>query len=126
MTENELSRIVYNQGMRVHRELGLGLIEKVYEECLFLELVKKGLKVDRQKAIPISYLGEEICIGFRADLIVNDKLLIELKAVQDLHPLFFSQTLTYLKMTNLKLGLLINFNVPQFKNGVKRVINGHL
>lgn len=126
MTENELSRVIYNQGVRIHTELGPGLLERVYEECLYRELMSKGLSVERQKEVPIKYKGDEIGIGFKADLIVNNKVLIELKSVEEIHPVHLAQTLTYLKMTNLKLGMLINFNVGSFNQGIKRVINGYL
>ena len=123
MTENELSRIVYHKGMELHKTLGPGLLEKVYEECLFRDLQKAGLNVVRQKSIPINYKGDIIDSAFRADLIINDKLLLELKSVSQLNDVHLAQTLTYLKMTNLKLALLINFNVVLFKTGIRRVIN---
>lgn len=123
MTENELARIVYNSGMQLHRELGPGLLESVYEECLLFDLRKLGLNVERQKEIPVNYKGEVIEAAFRADLIINNKLLIELKSVAELNDIHLAQTITYLKLSKLKLGLLINFNVSLFKNGIKRVIN---
>ena len=123
MTENELSRIVYHKGMELHKTLGPGLLEKVYEECLFRDLQKAGLNVVRQKSIPINYKRDIIDSAFRADLIINDKLLLELKSVSQLNDVHLAQTLTYLKMTNLKLALLINFNVVLFKTGIRRVIN---
>ncbi|MFT6923625.1 MAG: GxxExxY protein [Crocinitomicaceae bacterium] len=123
MTENELARIVYHKGMKLHKALGPGLLEKVYEECLFKDLQKAGLSVVRQKSIPIKYNGDIIDAAFRADLIINDKLLLELKSVSQLNDVHMAQTITYLKMTNLKLALLINFNVVLFKDGIRRVIN---
>lgn len=125
MTENDLARIVYQKGMDLHKTLGPGLLEKVYEECLFRDLQKAGLNVVRQKSIPINYNGDIIESAFRADLIINDKLLLELKSVSQLNDVHVAQTLTYLKMTNLKLALLINFNVVLFKNGIRRVIKSH-
>jgi GxxExxY protein len=123
MTENELSRIVYHKGMELHKTLGPGLLEKVYEECLFRDLQKAGLNVVRQKSIPINYKGDIIDSAFRADLIINDKLLLELKSVSQLNDVHLAQRLTYLKMTNLKLALLMNFNVDLFKTRIRRVIN---
>jgi GxxExxY protein len=125
MTENDLARIVYQKGMELHKTLGPGLLEKVYEECLFRDLQKAGLNVVRQKSIPINYHGDTIDSAFCADLIINDKLLLELKSVSQLNDVHLAQTLTYLKMTNLKLALLINFNVVLFKTGIRRVINSH-
>ena len=124
MNENELARIVFKKGLKLHRSLGPGLLESVCEECLEYELLKHGLKVDRQKLIPIKYDGIELKSGFRADLIINDKILLELKSVKGIESIHLAQTITYLKMTNLKLGLLINFNVSLFKNGVHRLANG--
>ncbi|MFT5859880.1 MAG: GxxExxY protein [Flavobacteriaceae bacterium] len=124
MTANDLTRIVCKKGMQVHRNLGPGLFESVYEECLEFELEKEGLIINQQKSIPIIYDGVLIkSEAFRADLIINDKLLLELKSVKALNDIHLTQTITYLKLSNLKLGLLINFNVALFKTGVKRVIN---
>lgn len=123
MTENELSKIVIGCAIDVHSELGAGLLESVYEECLFLELTELGLKVERQKTLPIRYKGKEVDVAFRIDLIVEDKLIVELKACEDLKDIHLAQTLTYLKLSDCKLGLLINFNVPLLKHGIKRVVN---
>jgi len=124
MTENELAQIVYSKGLQVHKELGPGLLESVYEECLEYELKQAGLKIDRQRKIPVYYKNVVMESGFRADLIVNDKLLLELKSVKNIESIHLAQTITYLKMADLKLGLLINFNVTLYKNGVHRVANG--
>jgi len=126
MTENELAKKVFSLGMKVHKQLGSGLLEKVYEECLYHELKLANIKVERQKICPINYKDIVIDGGFKIDLLVEDKLVIELKSVENLSNLHLAQTLTYLKMTNCKLALLINFNVPLFKTGVRRVINGYL
>ena len=126
MTENELSKIVFDLGMKVHRSLGPGLLESSYEECLFFELSKTNLQVERQKILPVVYEGVRMETNYRVDLIIEDKLIIELKAVELVTDLHLAQLLTYLKLSNCKLGMLINFNVPLFKNGVKRVINGQL
>lgn len=126
MSENEIARIVFNLGMKVHKELGPGLLESVYEECLHMELTEQGLNTKKQVNLPIKYRDRILSGSFRADLIIENKFLIELKCVNELNNLHLAQTLTYLKMTNIKLGMLINFNAPLFKDGVRRVINGRL
>lgn len=112
--------------MKVHKNLGPGLLESSYEECLSYEINKLGIKVEKQKALPLIYEEVKLDIGYRIDLIVEDKLIIEIKSVEALNDLHMAQILTYLKLSNCKLGLLINFNSVLFKNGVKRVINGQL
>ncbi len=124
MTENELSKIVFESGLKVHRNLGYGLLESAYEECLFYELTKVGLKVEKQKALPLVYEEVKLDAGYRIDLFVENKLVIEIKSVESLNDLHLSQILTYLKLSNCKLGLLINFNSVLFKNEVRRVVNG--
>jgi GxxExxY protein len=126
MNENELSKIVFEAGLKVHRILGAGLLESAYEECLFYELNKLNIKVEKQKALPLVYEDVKLDAGYRIDLIVENKLIIEIKSVEALNDLHMAQILTYLKLSNCKLGLLINFNTVLFKNGVKRVINGTL
>ena len=126
MTENEIAAIVYNAGMRIHKELGPGLLESAYEACLFYELDQYDLKVERQKRLPLKYRDVELEIGYRLDLIINEKVIVELKTVEQLSNLHMAQVLTYLRLTENKLGLLINFNSALFKNGFKRVINGKL
>jgi GxxExxY protein len=126
MSENELSKIVFDLGLKVHRNLGPGLLESSYEECLFYELKKSTLKVERQKILPVIYEGIQMETSYRIDIMIEDKIIIELKSVELVNDLHLAQLLTYLKLSNCKLGLLINFNVPLFKNGVKRVINGQL
>jgi GxxExxY protein len=123
MTENELSKIVFDCALKVHQSLGPGLLESAYEECLFYELKKQGLNVEKQKPLPLIYEEVKLDIGYRIDIIVNNKLIIEIKSVEALNDVHFAQLLTYLKLTNCKLGLLINFNVTLIKNGVKRVVN---
>lgn len=123
MTENELSKIVVNTCFNIHTELDPGLFESVYEEILFHELKEKGLKVLRQKAIPVAWNNMKMELGFRADLIVEDKLIIELKSVETIAPVHKKQLLTYLRLTNLKLGLLINFNENLIKDGITRIVN---
>jgi GxxExxY protein len=126
MTENEISKIVFELGMKVHRTLGPGLLESSYEECLYYELRKSNLNVERQKVLPVYYEGILMETSYRIDIIVENKLILELKAVESINDLHLAQLLTYLKLSNCKLGMLINFNVPLFKNGVNRVINGKL
>lgn len=107
----------------VHRELGPGLLESVYEECLSLELRSRGIRHERQTAVPVVFRGQRVDIAFRVDLIVDGRLLLELKAVESLLPVHKAQAITYLKLLRLPLGLLVNFNVPLIKDGIKRVIN---
>jgi len=123
MTENELSKIVFDLGMKIHKSLGPGLLESVYEECLFYELKKYGLFVEKQKALPLIYDAIKLDTGYRVDLFVEKKLIIEIKSVEALNELHFAQLLTYLKLSDCKLGLQINFNTVLFKNGVRRVVN---
>ncbi|WP_396162035.1 GxxExxY protein [Flavobacterium sp.] len=123
MTENELSRIVFDCALKVHQSLGPGLLESAYEECLYYELRKTGLNVEKQKSLPLIYEEVKLDVGYRIDIIVENKLIIEIKSVEALNDVHFAQLLTYLKLTNCKLGLLINFNVSLIKNGVKRVVN---
>ena len=124
MTENELARIVFDAGLKVHRNLGPGLLESAYEECLYYELCKLGLKVEKQKALPLIYEEIKLDAGYRIDLLVEGKLVLELKSVEALNDLHMAQILTYLKLSGCKLGLLINFNTVLFKDGVRRVVNG--
>ena len=109
---------------KIHTRLGPGLLESVYETILYHELSKKGFKVERQKPIPLIWDDIHLDIGFRSDLTVNDKVIIEIKSVKKISPVHLKQLLTYLRVTNLKLGLLINFNEALIKNGIKRVANG--
>ena len=123
MTENELSKIVFDCSLKVHQNLGPGLLESAYEECLFYELKKTGLIVEKQKALPLVYEEVKLDIGYRIDIIIENKLILEIKSVEVLNDVHFAQLLTYLKLTNCKLGMLINFNVTLIKNGIKRVVN---
>ncbi|MFZ5571769.1 MAG: GxxExxY protein [Thermodesulfobacteriota bacterium] len=119
-----LSKIVVDCAYRMHVEIGPGLLESVYEAVLEKLLLEKGLRVNRQKSIPIEVMGLSIHEGFRADLIVEDLLLIELKSVEKLAPVHSKQVLTYLRLLNLPLGLLLNFGAATFKEGCKRIVNG--
>ncbi|UOE37878.1 GxxExxY protein [Chryseobacterium oryzae] len=124
MNENDISKIIFDAGLRVHRQLGAGLLESAYEECLFYELNKSGLLIEKQKPMPLIYDDIKLDIGYRIDLLVERKVVVEIKSVESLNDIHIAQVLTYLKLSNCKLGLLINFNSVLFKNGVKRLING--
>ena len=124
MNENEIAEIIIECAIKVHKILGPGLLESVYEKALAYELRKKGLRVDEQLSISFSYEDIVFDEGFRADLIVNDKVIIELKSIKDFEPIHFKILLTYIRLANKKLGLLINFNKELVKDGLKRVING--
>ena len=126
MPENEISKIVFESALKVHRSLGPGLLESAYEECLFYELKKLNLSVEKQKALPLIYEDVKLDVGYRIDIIVENKFIIEIKSVVELNDVHLAQLLTYLKLSNCKLGLLINFNVRLLKEGVRRVVNGTL
>lgn len=123
MELNEISGKIIELSIRVHRELGPGLLENAYEACLMVELMHEGFNVERQKLLPIVYRGVTIDTGYRLDLIVENSLIVEVKAIERLMPIHEAKLLSYLKMTNLKLGLLINFNVRLLRDGVKRIVN---
>lgn len=123
MNENQLSKLVLQAAIEVHKQLGAGLLESVYEKCLIYELEKIGLDVKSQILVPIFYKNEKLDSGFRLDLLIENKLILEIKSVKELEPIHTAQLLTYLKLTNLKLGLLLNFNVQLMKNGIKRIVN---
>ena len=123
MSENEIARVIVDISYQIHRELGPGLFESVYEEILFYELNEYGFSVERQKPIPVIWKNKKMELGFRADLIIENKVVIEVKSVEAINPIHPKQVLTYIRLTNLKLGLLINFNEPLIKNGLKRVVN---
>ena len=122
MLFEDITKIIIGCAINVHKELGPGLLESAYEESLYYELIRAGLKAERQKAIPIIYKEIKLDCGSRADLIVEDKIVIELKTVDEFNPVHEAQILTYLKFADKKLGLLINFNVLRLKDGIKRYI----
>jgi len=124
MTENEIATAVVDAAFKIHKTLGPGLLESVYEAVLDFELQRRGLQVARQVGLPVHYEGVKLELGFRIDLIINHKLIIEVKSVEVLAPVHKKQLLTYLRLTDLHLGLLINFNVERIKNGIQRVVNG--
>lgn len=121
--ENELSKIILGCAIEVHKQLGPGLLESAYQECLFYELSKAGLEVVKEKPMPIIYKDVKLDHGYRIDLLVNNKVVIEIKTVEQFTEVHTAQVLTYLKLGNYRLGLLLNFYVTTLKNGIKRVIN---
>ena len=123
LDENELSNIILGCAIEVHKQLGQGLLESAYRECLNYELVKAGLDVQKEKPLPIIYKEVKLDHGYRIDLLVNNKVVIEIKTVETFTDVHTAQVLTYLKLGNYKLGLLLNFYVKTLKNGIKRVIN---
>ncbi len=123
MNENELSYKIIGIALKLHSALGPGLFESVYECALSYDLSAAGLQVEKQRPIPFVYKGITMESTFRADFLINDKVLIEMKAVETLAPVHFAQTLTYLKLSGKKLGLLINFNEKHLKNGIHRIVN---
>lgn len=123
MTENELSYKIIGAAIEVHKNLGVGLLENAYETALAYELKMQGLNVKQQLSLPLKYKDMFIENAYRIDLIVEDKVIVEVKSILELHPVFYSQVLTYLKQTNIKLGLLINFNNELIKNGIHRIVN---
>jgi len=123
MTENEISNLVFDAGMKVHRKLGIGLYENVYEQCLIYELKNSGLRIESQKDISINYEDLLIEKAFRTDLVIENKVIIEIKAAPEINTYHFFQLLNYLRITEMKLGMILNFHSSLFKNGVKRVVN---
>ena len=124
MNENEIGAIVVDRAVRLHMELGPGLLETVYEVILAHQLREAGLKVERQVPIPIEFQGIRFSEGFRADIIVDDKVILELKSVESVSKAHEKQVLTYLKLTDMKLGFLLNFGAALMRNGISRIING--
>jgi GxxExxY protein len=120
---DELSGFVLGACIEIHNQLGPGLLESAYEECLCYELSQAGLKFERQWPLPVLYKNVKLDCGYRVDLIVEDKLVLELKAVEQLLPIHEAQLLTYLKLSGRGCGLLINFNVPRLKEGIRRIVN---
>ena len=121
--EDILSRDIIAAAIEVHRELGPGLLESSYEECLCYELKTRGITYERQKSLPVSYKDVRLDCGYRLDVVVDNLVIVEIKAVESMLPIHTAQLLTYLKLANFKLGLLINFNTPQLRQGIKRVVN---
>ena len=122
MSENEIGTLILDAAFEVHKTLGPGLLESSYEHCLAYELLNKGLRTALQKPLPLVYKETKLECGYRIDLLVEDKVIVEVKAVEAIHDIHLAQVLTYLKLTNCKLGYLLNFNVVQLKSGIKRVV----
>ena len=123
MTENEIASVIVDAAFKIHKTLGPGLLESVYQATLSFELQKRGLRVGQQVGLPLQYEEVNLELGFRVDLIVDDKVIIEIKSVETVAPVHKKQLLTYLRLMDLRLGLLINFNVELIKNGIQRVVN---
>ena len=126
MLINEITSIIIEESIYVHRNVGPGLFESVYEELLSFRLIKRGLKIERQRAVPVIFEEVIMDIGFRADLIVENKVLVEIKLVESLANIASVQTLTYLRFSGISIGLLINFNVEKLKDGIKRIANNYI
>lgn len=124
MTENEVSNKVIGLAIEVHSALGPGLLESAYKECLYYKVLNSGLIVQKEKPMPLVFENVKLECGYRLDLLVEHKLVIEIKSVDKLNDIHLAQTLTYMKLGNYKLGLLMNFNVVKLKDGLKRVVNG--
>ena len=123
ISENEISGLSLDCAIRVHKSLGPGLLESAYEECLYYEIAKRGLIVEKQKALPLVYEDVRLDIGYRVDLLVENKVVLEIKSVDCFTDIHLAQVLTYLKLSSCKLGLLLNFNVALMKNGIRRIVN---
>ena len=123
MTENEIAHKIIGIALEIHKKLGPGLLESVYENILEYDLKEAGLKIDTQVPIPLVYKEIKMDAGFRLDLLIENKVIVEIKSIETLAPVHFAQTLTYLKLSNLKLALLINFNTAKLKDGIHRIVN---
>lgn len=123
MTENELSHLIVGSAMKVHTALGPGLLESAYEACLQYELIKSGLRVEAQKPLPLVYESVKLECGYRIDLLVEGRVIIEVKSIEALAEIHFAQVLTYLRLSGLRLALLLNFNVLHMRDGIRRIVN---
>lgn len=123
MTENQIATIVVDASLKIHRALGPGLLEHVYETTLAFELTRRGLTAQTQQEIPVIYEDVQLDLGFRPDIIINRKVIVEVKSIEAIAPVHLKQLQTYLKLTGMHLGLLINFNVELIKNGIRRAVN---
>jgi GxxExxY protein len=123
MEINEITDVILKCAFKVHTELGPGLLESAYEECLFFEIEQSGLQVYKQKALPLVYYDVKLDAGYRIDLLVENKVVVEVKAIEGFNDVHIAQILTYLKLSKCKIGLLLNFNVASLKNGIKRIAN---
>ncbi|MDE5419210.1 GxxExxY protein [Labilibaculum sp. DW002] len=125
MKEDQITQKIIKAAMKVHSKLGPGLLESAYSACLYYELLKAGLKVEKEKALPLIYDEVKLDCGYRIDLFVEDQVVVELKSIVSFKDIHLAQTLTYLKLADKRIGLMINFNVEKLKYGIKRVINGY-
>lgn len=125
LKENDITEAVIGCAIKVHKVLGPGLLESAYEECLYYELKKTGLFIEKQKPLPLIYEEVKLDCGYRMDMVIENKVVIEVKSLDALHDIHLAQILTYLKLSNTKVGLLINFNVLKLVDGVKRVVNNY-
>jgi GxxExxY protein len=125
MEINDISGQIIDAAMKVHTALGPGLLESAYEACLAHELTKRGLKVDQQKELPVVYDGLKLEVGYRIDLLVEDFVIVELKSINEIAPIHEAQLLSYLKLSDQQVGLLINFNVVRLKDGIKRIVDNY-
>ena len=123
--EDDITEKVIGCALKVHSMLGPGLLESAYKECLYYELIKSNVLVEKEKALPLIYKNVELECGYRMDLLVEKRVVIEIKSVEEIAPVHLSQVLTYLKLSNNRFGLLINFNVVRLKDGIKKVVNGY-
>jgi len=119
---NRLSEIIIGSAIAVHRELGPGLLESAYEACLQFELLDRGLRIERQKKLPVVFRGVQLDCDYRLDLVVEDTIILDVKSVDKLHPIHQAQLMSYLKLSGCHLGLLLNFNVLVLKDGIKRIV----
>jgi GxxExxY protein len=126
MSENEITSAVIGAAIEVHKSLGPGLLESAYKECLYYKVFQSGLYIEKEKPMPLIFEDVKLECGYRIDLLIENKVVIEIKSVEALNDIHLAQTLTYMKLGNYKLGLLIKFNVLKLKDGIKRVINGAL
>lgn len=122
---DKIAKGIVHAMFQVHQSLGPGLLESIYEECLASDLLSAGFKVSRQTPMPVTYKGKLMDLGFRLDLLIEDKIIVEIKSTDSLAPIHHAQILSYLKLSNLKLGFLVNFNVAKFKNGIHRIIRSY-
>ena len=126
MHENEIGKLIISKAFEVHSNLGAGLLESIYQTCLAYELINCGMTVETQIPMPVEYKGIRMECGYRIDLRVDKKVIVEIKSVDAIHPVHLAQVMTYLKLTGDKLGYILNFNEPHLKNGIQRVVLGQL
>ena len=126
MEFDRLSNVIIGAGILIHKTVGPGLLESAYEACMAFELTSQGIQTERQKPLPLQYKGVRLDCGYRLDMLIEGKIILEIKAVAKLDPIHDAQMLTYLRLTECPIGLILNFNVVKFKDGIKRVVNGYV